>query len=29
MRQAGLQVPGVYGPSRHEWTAFGMQPPAV
>jgi uncharacterized damage-inducible protein DinB len=29
MRQAGLRVPGVYGPSREEWTAFGMQPPAV
>jgi uncharacterized damage-inducible protein DinB len=29
MRQAGLQVPGVYGPSREEWTAYGMQPPAV
>lgn len=29
MRQAGLQVPGVYGPSRDEWAAFGMQPPAV
>ncbi|MFA7229507.1 MAG: DinB family protein [Melioribacteraceae bacterium] len=24
MRQAGLKVPGVYGPSREEWTAFGM-----
>lgn len=29
MRQAGLKVPGVYGPSREEWTAFGMQPPEV
>jgi uncharacterized damage-inducible protein DinB len=29
MRQAGLGVPGVYGPSREEWTAYGMQPPAV
>jgi uncharacterized damage-inducible protein DinB len=29
MRQAGLEVPGVYGPSREEWTAYGMQPPAV
>jgi len=29
MRQAGLKVPGVYGPSREEWTAYGMQPPAV
>ena len=24
MRQAGVQVPGVYGPSREEWTAYGM-----
>lgn len=24
MRQAGLKVPGVYGPSKEEWTAFGM-----
>ena len=29
MRQAGLKVPGVYGPSREEWAAFGMQPPVV
>jgi uncharacterized damage-inducible protein DinB len=29
MRQAGLTVPGVYGPAREEWTAYGMQPPAV
>jgi uncharacterized damage-inducible protein DinB len=29
MRQAGLQVPGVYGPSLEEWTTYGMQPPAV
>jgi uncharacterized damage-inducible protein DinB len=29
MRQAGLAVPGVYGPAREEWTAYGMQPPAV
>jgi uncharacterized damage-inducible protein DinB len=29
MRQAGLEVPGVYGPSRKEWTAYGMKPPAV
>jgi uncharacterized damage-inducible protein DinB len=29
MRQAGLTVPGVYGPAREEWAAFGMQPPAV
>lgn len=24
MRQAGLKVPGVYGPSREEWEAMGM-----
>jgi uncharacterized damage-inducible protein DinB len=24
MRQAGLKVPGAYGPSREEWTALGM-----
>jgi uncharacterized damage-inducible protein DinB len=29
MRQAGLKVPGVYGPAREEWTAYGMQSPAV
>lgn len=27
MRQAGLQVNGVYGPSREEWATFGMQAP--
>lgn len=26
MRQAGLQVPGVYGPSREEWASMGMEP---
>lgn len=25
MRQAGLKVPGVYGPAKEEWAAFGMQ----
>jgi uncharacterized damage-inducible protein DinB len=25
MRQAGLPVPGVYGPSREEWAAMGME----
>jgi uncharacterized damage-inducible protein DinB len=29
MRLAGLAVPGVYGPAKEEWTAFGMEPPAV
>ena len=26
MRQAGLPVPGVYGPSREEWAGYGMPP---
>lgn len=26
MRQAGLKVPGVYGPSKEEWAALGMPP---
>ncbi|MEW6196377.1 MAG: DinB family protein [Bacteroidota bacterium] len=26
MRQAGLKVPGVYGPSKEEWAAMGMEP---
>ncbi len=26
MRQAGLKVPGVYGPAREEWVAYGMPP---
>lgn len=26
MRQAGLAVPGCYGPSREEWQAMGMPP---
>ena len=29
MRQAGLDVPGVYGPARQEWALYGMQPPEV
>jgi uncharacterized damage-inducible protein DinB len=24
MRQAGLEVPGVYGPAKEEWGAYGM-----
>ena len=28
MRQAGLKVPGIYGPSKEEWGQFGMQAPA-
>lgn len=27
MRQAGLKVPGVYGPSREEWAKLGIQAP--
>ena len=26
MRQAGLKVPGVYGPSKEEWAQYGMPP---
>lgn len=26
MRQAGLKVPGVYGPAREEWQNYGMPP---
>ena len=29
MRHAGLSVPGVYGPSRDEWSVMGMAPPVV
>jgi len=29
MRQAGLPVPGVFGPAREEWTAYGMPPPEI
>jgi uncharacterized damage-inducible protein DinB len=28
LRQAGAKVPGTYGPSKEEWTRYGMQPPA-
>ena len=28
MRQAGLEVPGVFGPSKNEWGQFGMEAPA-
>ena len=27
MRQAGLKVPGIYGPSKEEWGQFGMEAP--
>mgnify|MGYP005862796177 CR=1 FL=1 len=26
MRQAGLAVPGIYGPSKEEWSSMGMKP---
>lgn len=29
MRQAGLQVPGVYGPAREEWSQMGMNAPVI
>jgi hypothetical protein len=29
MRQAGLKVPGVYGPAREEWAGMGMQAPEI
>ena len=27
MRLAGLKVPGIYGPSKEEWSSMNMQPP--
>lgn len=27
MRQAGLRVPGIYGPSKEEWAEYGMETP--
>jgi uncharacterized damage-inducible protein DinB len=29
MRQAGLRVPGVYGPAKEDWATYGMTPPAI
>jgi len=29
MRQAGLTVPGVYGPSKEEWVAYGAPAPEI
>ena len=29
MRQAGLTVPGIYGPSKEEWAKFGMEAPKM
>lgn len=29
MRQAGLRIPGMYGPTVEEWAGMGMEPPVV
>ncbi|WP_336634950.1 DinB family protein [Lysinibacillus fusiformis] len=29
MRQAGLAVPGIYGPAKEEWAQFGLQAPKM
>lgn len=29
MRQAGLPVPGVFGPSKEEWSNYGAKPPEI
>ncbi|MFD0768249.1 DinB family protein [Bacillus sp. CGMCC 1.60114] len=29
MRQAGLKVPGIYGPAKEEWAAAGMEAPQM
>jgi uncharacterized damage-inducible protein DinB len=29
MRQAGLRVPGIYGPAKEDWAKMNMSPPAV
>lgn len=29
MRQAGLKVPGVYGPAKEDWANYGQNPPTV
>lgn len=29
MRQAGLKVPGIYGPAREEWAELGMKEPKI
>ncbi len=29
MRQAGLKVPGLFGPAREEWSSMGMSAPAI
>jgi hypothetical protein len=29
MRQAGLKVPGVYGPTLDDWAGYGVPVPTV
>ena len=29
MRQAGLKIPGLYGPAKEEWAEFGMENPEI
>ncbi|MCP5108177.1 MAG: hypothetical protein GY950_32620 [bacterium] len=29
MRQAGLKVPGIYGPAKEEWNQYGAPPPQI
>ncbi len=29
MRQAGLKIPGIFGPSKEEWAQFGMSEPKL
>jgi uncharacterized damage-inducible protein DinB len=29
MRQAGLAVPGMYGPAKQDWAKYGMPTPAI
>jgi uncharacterized damage-inducible protein DinB len=29
MRQAGLRVPGIYGPAKEDWAGYGMPAPAI
>jgi hypothetical protein len=29
MRQAGLRIPGILGPTLEEWADFGAPPPEI
>ena len=29
MRQAGLRVPGIYGPAKEDWAVYGMPEPLI